>query len=77
MDEEAYQWVRDVATLFDEERLLPYAAGIDINTDYLVNAWELGSGGGGGIAVRAGFLWSFQLSNGARTAVVGHRLPGL
>ncbi|EDY47675.1 conserved hypothetical protein, partial [Streptomyces clavuligerus] len=38
LDEEAYQWVRDPELLADEECLLPYAVGIDINTAFLAAA---------------------------------------
>jgi transcriptional regulator with XRE-family HTH domain len=40
-DEEAYQWVRPVDTLSDEECLLPWAVGIDINTAFLAAAARL------------------------------------
>jgi hypothetical protein len=32
LDEEAYQWVRPVELLTDEECLLPYGVGLDLNT---------------------------------------------
>jgi helix-turn-helix protein len=36
LDEEAYQWVRDVDLLTDEEMLqMPYAVGLDLNTAFL------------------------------------------
>ncbi|MFJ6054614.1 telomere-associated protein Tap [Streptomyces sp. NPDC092307] len=35
LDEEAYQWVRDVSLLSDEECLLPNAIGLDLNTAFL------------------------------------------
>lgn len=38
LDEEAYQWVRDPRLLSDEECLLPWAVGIDINTAFLAAA---------------------------------------
>jgi transcriptional regulator with XRE-family HTH domain len=41
LDEEAYQWVRDVALLSDEECLLPWAVGLDINTAFLAAAARL------------------------------------
>ncbi|NJP53798.1 helix-turn-helix domain-containing protein [Streptomyces sp. SBST2-5] len=41
LDEEAYQWTRDVATLSDEECLLPWAVGLDINTAFLAAASRL------------------------------------
>ncbi|MGW0578870.1 telomere-associated protein Tap [Streptomyces sp. NPDC002920] len=41
LDEEAYQWVRDPRLLVDEECLLPYAVGIDINTAFLAAAARL------------------------------------
>ena len=41
LDEEAYQWVRDVALLSDEGCLLPYAVGLDINTAFLAAAARL------------------------------------
>lgn len=41
LDEEAYQWVRDPQLLTDEECLLPYAVGIDINTAFLAAAARL------------------------------------
>nr|WP_202467155.1 helix-turn-helix transcriptional regulator [Streptomyces sp. SID8378] len=39
--EEAYQWVRSVDTLSDEECLLPYAVGLDLNTAFLASAARL------------------------------------
>ncbi|MFJ3906114.1 telomere-associated protein Tap [Streptomyces sp. NPDC090025] len=41
LDEEAYQWVRAVDTLGDEECLLPYAVGLDLNTAFLAAAARL------------------------------------
>ncbi|MDW4911308.1 helix-turn-helix transcriptional regulator [Streptomyces sp. ADMS] len=41
LDEEAYQWVRDPKLLSDEECLLPWAVGIDINTAFLAAAARL------------------------------------
>ncbi|MFP8887844.1 telomere-associated protein Tap [Streptomyces mangrovi] len=41
LDEEAYQWMRPVDTLSDEECLLPWAVGIDINTAFLAAAARL------------------------------------
>ncbi|MEV6507811.1 helix-turn-helix domain-containing protein [Streptomyces sp. NPDC051642] len=41
LDEEAYQWVRDPQLLSDEECLLPWAVGIDINTAFLAAAARL------------------------------------
>jgi hypothetical protein len=41
LDEEAYQWVRPMDTLSDEECLLPWAVGIDINTAFLAAASRL------------------------------------
>ncbi|HEY5833683.1 telomere-associated protein Tap, partial [Streptomyces sp.] len=41
LDEEAYQWVRDIDTLEDAECLLPYAVGLDINTAFLAAASRL------------------------------------
>ncbi|GGN64201.1 transcriptional regulator [Streptomyces kronopolitis] len=41
LNEEAYQWVRPVATLTDEECLLPYAVGLDLNTAFLAAAARL------------------------------------
>ncbi|WP_405827235.1 telomere-associated protein Tap [Streptomyces sp. NBC_00105] len=41
LDEEAYQWVREVDLLTDEECLLPYAVGLDINTAFLASAARL------------------------------------
>ena len=39
--EEAYQWVRDVDLLTDEERTLPFAVGLDLNTAFLAAAARL------------------------------------
>ncbi|WP_405940594.1 telomere-associated protein Tap [Streptomyces sp. NBC_00207] len=41
LDEEAYQWVRDPQLLTDEECLLPYAVGLDLNTAFLAAAARL------------------------------------
>ncbi|MEU8741986.1 helix-turn-helix domain-containing protein [Streptomyces halstedii] len=41
LNEEAYQWVRDVNTLTDEECTLPYAVGLDLNTAFLAAAARL------------------------------------
>ncbi|UQA97135.1 telomere-associated protein Tap [Streptomyces halobius] len=41
LDEEAYQWVRDPKLLSDEECLLPFAIGLDINTAFLAAAARL------------------------------------
>ncbi|MQY11024.1 hypothetical protein SRB5_11380 [Streptomyces sp. RB5] len=41
LDEEAYQWVRDPGLLTQEERLLPYAVGLDLNTAFLAAAARL------------------------------------
>ncbi|MFD5398610.1 telomere-associated protein Tap [Streptomyces sp. NPDC127097] len=41
LDEEAYQWVRSVDLLSDEECLLPYAVGLDLNTAFLAAAARL------------------------------------
>ncbi|MFI1652360.1 telomere-associated protein Tap [Streptomyces avidinii] len=41
LDEEAYQWVREVELLTDEECLLPYAVGLDLNTAFLASAARL------------------------------------
>jgi DNA-binding transcriptional regulator YiaG len=41
LDEEACQWVRDPRLLSDEECLLPWAVGIDINTAFLAAAARL------------------------------------
>ncbi|MGP4004880.1 telomere-associated protein Tap, partial [Streptomyces sp. 8N706] len=41
LDEEAYQWVRDPKLLCDEECLLPFAIGLDINTAFLAAAARL------------------------------------
>ncbi|WP_032769951.1 telomere-associated protein Tap, partial [Streptomyces sp. CNS654] len=42
--EEAFQWVRSVETLSDEECLLPYAVGLDLNTAFLAAAARLNVG---------------------------------
>jgi hypothetical protein len=44
LDEEAYQWVRDPQLLNDEECLLPWAVGLDINTAFLAAAARLSVG---------------------------------
>ncbi|MEU3356309.1 helix-turn-helix domain-containing protein [Streptomyces sp. NPDC037389] len=41
LDEEAYQWVRDVDLLTDQECLLPFAVGLDLNTAFLAAAARL------------------------------------
>ncbi|MEV6537372.1 helix-turn-helix domain-containing protein, partial [Streptomyces sp. NPDC051639] len=41
LDEEAYQWVRPVDTLSDEECLLPFAVGLDLNTAFLAASARL------------------------------------
>ncbi|MFF4393787.1 telomere-associated protein Tap [Streptomyces sp. NPDC001552] len=41
LNEEAFQWVRDPALLSDEECLLPYAVGLDLNTAFLAAAARL------------------------------------
>lgn len=41
LDEEAYQWVRPMDTLSDDECLLPWAVGLDINTAFLAAASRL------------------------------------
>ncbi|MFE7114155.1 telomere-associated protein Tap [Streptomyces sp. NPDC057654] len=41
LDEEAYQWVRPVDLLSDDECLLPYAVGLDLNTAFLAAAFRL------------------------------------
>ncbi|MEU3182289.1 telomere-associated protein Tap [Streptomyces albidoflavus] len=41
LNEEAYQWVRNVDTLSDEECTLPYAVGLDLNTAFLAAAARL------------------------------------
>lgn len=41
LNEEAYQWVRDVSLLSDEECLLPCAVGLDLNTAFLAAAARL------------------------------------
>lgn len=41
LDEEAYQWVRSVDSLTDEECTLPFAVGLDLNTAFLAAAARL------------------------------------
>jgi DNA-binding transcriptional regulator YiaG len=41
LNEEAYQWVRDPKLLTDEECLLPWAVGLDLNTAFLAAAARL------------------------------------
>ncbi|MFH9758627.1 telomere-associated protein Tap [Streptomyces anulatus] len=41
LNEEAYQWVRSVETLSDEECTLPWAVGLDLNTAFLAAAARL------------------------------------
>ncbi|MYW31115.1 helix-turn-helix domain-containing protein [Streptomyces sp. SID2119] len=41
LNEEAYQWVRSVQTLSDEECALPWAVGLDLNTAFLAAAARL------------------------------------
>ncbi|MBZ6093388.1 helix-turn-helix transcriptional regulator [Streptomyces olivaceus] len=41
LNEEAYQWVRSVDTLSDEECALPWAVGLDLNTAFLAAAARL------------------------------------
>ncbi|MFE9258449.1 telomere-associated protein Tap [Streptomyces sp. NPDC006879] len=41
LNEEAYQWVRSVETLSDEECVLPFAVGLDLNTAFLAAAARL------------------------------------
>ncbi|HZX38769.1 MAG TPA: helix-turn-helix domain-containing protein [Streptomyces sp.] len=41
LNEEAYQWVRNVSLLTDEECTLPYAVGLDLNTAFLAAAARL------------------------------------
>ncbi|MER6123014.1 helix-turn-helix domain-containing protein [Streptomyces sp. NPDC001795] len=41
LNEEAYQWVRSVDLLTDEECTLPYAVGLDLNTAFLAAAARL------------------------------------
>ncbi|MEU9322022.1 helix-turn-helix transcriptional regulator [Streptomyces sp. NPDC048295] len=41
LNEEAYQWVRAVETLSDEECTLPFAVGLDLNTAFLAAAARL------------------------------------
>ncbi|MDX3458704.1 helix-turn-helix domain-containing protein [Streptomyces sp. ME02-8801-2C] len=53
LDEEAYQWVRDPQLLSDEECLLPWAVGIDINTAFLAAAARLTVGLSGPVPVTA------------------------
>lgn len=38
LGEEAYQWVRSVDSLSDEECMLPFAVGLDLNTAFLAAA---------------------------------------
>ncbi|MFD3976271.1 telomere-associated protein Tap [Streptomyces cyaneofuscatus] len=44
LNEEAYQWVRPVEQLSDEECMLPYAIGLDLNTAFLAAAARLDVG---------------------------------
>ncbi|MFD8887552.1 telomere-associated protein Tap [Streptomyces erythrochromogenes] len=41
LNEEAYQWVRDVDTLTGDECALPFAVGLDLNTAFLAAAARL------------------------------------
>jgi DNA-binding transcriptional regulator YiaG len=41
LNEESYQWVRDVSLLTDEECTLPYVVGLDLNTAFLAAAARL------------------------------------
>ncbi|MFD4833234.1 telomere-associated protein Tap [Streptomyces uncialis] len=41
VDEEAYQWVRDVNLLTGEEAALPHAVGLDLNTAFLASTARL------------------------------------
>ncbi|MEV8597617.1 helix-turn-helix domain-containing protein [Streptomyces sp. NPDC052012] len=41
LNEEAYQWVRDVNLLTDEECTLPFVVGLDLNTAFLAAAARL------------------------------------
>ncbi|WP_331717782.1 helix-turn-helix domain-containing protein (plasmid) [Streptomyces zaomyceticus] len=41
LNEEAYQWVRPVDSLSDEECMLPFAVGLDLNTAFLAAAARL------------------------------------
>ncbi|MFI5546092.1 telomere-associated protein Tap [Streptomyces sp. NPDC051815] len=41
LNEEAYNWVRDPSLLTDEECLLPYAVGLDLNTAFLAASARL------------------------------------
>ncbi|MFK0172160.1 telomere-associated protein Tap [Streptomyces sp. NPDC090306] len=41
LDEEAYQWVRDVDLLSDAECMLPWAVGLDLNVAFLAAASRL------------------------------------
>ncbi|MFF3941683.1 telomere-associated protein Tap [Streptomyces phaeofaciens] len=41
LNEEAYQWVRDVDLLTDDECVLPFAVGLDLNTAFLAAAARL------------------------------------
>ncbi|MFB7609858.1 telomere-associated protein Tap [Streptomyces gardneri] len=41
VNEEAYQWVRDIDLLTGEEAALPYAVGLDLNTAFLASTARL------------------------------------
>lgn len=41
LNEEAYQWVRSVDSLSDEECMMPFAVGLDLNTAFLAAAARL------------------------------------
>ena len=41
LNEEAYQWVRSVETLTDDECMLPFAVGLDLNTAFLAASARL------------------------------------
>ncbi|MFE5549907.1 telomere-associated protein Tap [Streptomyces sp. NPDC056534] len=41
LNEEAYQWVRSLDTLSDEECMLPFAVGLDLNTAFLAASARL------------------------------------
>ncbi|MFF1594110.1 telomere-associated protein Tap [Streptomyces sp. NPDC058286] len=41
LNEEAYQWVRSVETLSDEECMLPFTVGLDLNTAFLAASARL------------------------------------
>jgi DNA-binding transcriptional regulator YiaG len=41
LNEEAYQWVRSVDSLSDEECMMPFAIGLDLNTAFLAAAARL------------------------------------